>query len=57
VMFYGFIALFGLYLYGVLHAWKLMKRLRRLHDGVEAAVHADAGHIDASGHEAKPAGD
>jgi len=30
VMFYSFIALFGLYLYGMLHAWKLMKRLRRL---------------------------
>jgi hypothetical protein len=23
-------ALFGLYFYGMLHAWKLMKRLRRL---------------------------
>ena len=30
VMFYGFMALFGLYFYGMLHAWKLMKRLRRL---------------------------
>jgi UDP-GlcNAc:undecaprenyl-phosphate GlcNAc-1-phosphate transferase len=29
-MFYGFMALFGLYFYGMLHAWKLMKRLRRL---------------------------
>lgn len=32
-MFYAFMALFGLYLYSMLHAWKLMKRLRRLHDG------------------------
>lgn len=29
-MFYGFMALFGLYFYGMLHAWKLMKRLRRV---------------------------
>jgi UDP-GlcNAc:undecaprenyl-phosphate GlcNAc-1-phosphate transferase len=29
-MFYSFMALFGLYFYGMLHAWKLMKRLRRL---------------------------
>jgi UDP-GlcNAc:undecaprenyl-phosphate GlcNAc-1-phosphate transferase len=30
VMFYSFIALFGFYIYGMLHAWKLMKRLRHL---------------------------
>lgn len=34
VMFYGFMALFGLYLWGVLHAWKLMRRVRRLHDRI-----------------------
>ena len=39
VMFYAFLALFGCYLYGVLHAWKLMKRVRRLHDGMEALAH------------------
>ena len=33
VMFYAFMALFGLYLYSMLHAWKLMKKLRRIHDG------------------------
>lgn len=32
VMFYGFMAVFALYLYGVLHAWKLMKWVRKLHD-------------------------
>lgn len=32
VMFYGFLALFGVYLYGMLHAWKLMRRVHRLHD-------------------------
>jgi UDP-GlcNAc:undecaprenyl-phosphate GlcNAc-1-phosphate transferase len=37
VMFYGFIALFGLYLYGMLHAWKLMKRLRRLRSRLTSA--------------------
>jgi len=58
VMFYGFIALFGLYLYGVLHAWKLMKRVRRLHDGMEAIGHLETpGHMDGLGHEAKPAHD
>lgn len=35
VMFYVFIALFGLYLYGVLHAWKLMKAVKKVHDGLE----------------------
>jgi UDP-GlcNAc:undecaprenyl-phosphate GlcNAc-1-phosphate transferase len=50
VMFYGFMALFGLYFYGMLHAWKLMKKLRRLHDGLEAAAH-----LEAPGNEAKPA--
>ena len=55
VMFYGFMALFGLYLYGTLHAWKLMKRVRRLHDGMDELVHMNApGHIDALGPEAKP---
>lgn len=39
VMFYGFMALFALYLYGVLHAWKLMKKARDLHDGLEAMHH------------------
>jgi UDP-GlcNAc:undecaprenyl-phosphate GlcNAc-1-phosphate transferase len=38
VMFYGFMALFALYTYGVLHAWKLMKRVRKLHDAVEQHV-------------------
>lgn len=33
VMFYGFMALFGLYFHSMLHAWKLMKKLRRLRDG------------------------
>ncbi len=36
VMFYAFLALFGLYLYGMLHAWKLMKKLRRLRNRVAA---------------------
>jgi UDP-GlcNAc:undecaprenyl-phosphate GlcNAc-1-phosphate transferase len=35
VMFYGFMALFGLYFYSMLHAWKLMKQLRRLHNAME----------------------
>jgi UDP-GlcNAc:undecaprenyl-phosphate GlcNAc-1-phosphate transferase len=52
LMFYGFIALFGLYLYGMLHAWKLMKRLRRLHDRMGAAAH-----LAAPAPEAKPAHD
>jgi UDP-GlcNAc:undecaprenyl-phosphate GlcNAc-1-phosphate transferase len=30
VMFYAFMALFVAYFYGMLHAWKLMKKLRRL---------------------------
>lgn len=37
VMFYGFLALFGLYLYAMVHAWKLMRRLRRLHDRIAPA--------------------
>jgi len=40
VMFYSFMALFGLYYYGVHRAWKLMKQLRRVHDGVETLSHA-----------------
>lgn len=52
VMFYGFVALFGLYLYGVLHAWKLMKKVRRLHDGIEAAAHPEL-----HGHAAAPVRD
>lgn len=36
VMFYSFAALFGLYLYGIMHAWKLMKVVRRAHDGLES---------------------
>ncbi|MBI1284679.1 MAG: undecaprenyl-phosphate alpha-N-acetylglucosaminyl 1-phosphate transferase [Thiobacillus sp.] len=39
MMFYSFMALFGLYYYGVHRAWKLMKQLRRLHDGVETLSH------------------
>ena len=38
VMFYAFLALFGLYTYGVLHAWKLMKRVRKLYDAMEHPV-------------------
>jgi UDP-GlcNAc:undecaprenyl-phosphate GlcNAc-1-phosphate transferase len=34
VMFYAFMALFGGYLYAMLHAWKLMRRVRRLHDRI-----------------------
>jgi len=30
LMFYAFVAVFSLYFYGMLHAWKLMKKLRRL---------------------------
>jgi len=58
VMFYGFMALYGLYFYGVLHAWKLMKRVRRLHDGLEAIGHMEGlGHMDAVVPEAKPVHD
>ena len=39
VMFYSFMTLYGLYMVGVLHAWKLMKKVRRLHDGLEAMHH------------------
>jgi UDP-GlcNAc:undecaprenyl-phosphate GlcNAc-1-phosphate transferase len=56
VMFYGFMALFGLYLYGTLHAWKLMKRVRRLHDGMAAIGHIEAPvHVDSPAPEVKPA--
>lgn len=37
VMFYAFMALFGLYTYGVLHAWKLMKVVRKLHNVADHA--------------------
>jgi UDP-GlcNAc:undecaprenyl-phosphate GlcNAc-1-phosphate transferase len=56
VMFYGFMALFGLYLYGTLHAWKLMKRVRRLHDGMAAIGHIEAPvPVDSPAPEVKPA--
>jgi len=35
LMFYAFMAIFGLYLLGVLRAWKLMKLMRRMHGAVE----------------------
>lgn len=35
VMFYSFMVLSGFYFYGMLHAWKLMKKLRRVHDLME----------------------
>lgn len=35
LMFYAFMCLFGLYLLGVLRAWKLMKLVRRVHDAGE----------------------
>lgn len=38
VMFYAFMALFALYLYGVMHAWKLMKVVKKVHDGLEERV-------------------
>lgn len=38
VMFYSFAALFALYLYGVMHAWKLMKAVKKVHDGLEERV-------------------
>jgi UDP-GlcNAc:undecaprenyl-phosphate GlcNAc-1-phosphate transferase len=58
VMFYGFMALYGLYFYAVLHAWKLMKRVRRLHDGMEGLGHMDVpGHMNALTPKAKPAHD
>lgn len=38
VMFYGFAAVFVLYLYGVMHAWKLMKLIRKAHDGLDGYV-------------------
>ena len=40
LMFYSFMVLFGLYYYGVQHAWKLMKELRLLHDRMETQSHA-----------------
>lgn len=39
VMFYAFMALFALYTYGVLHAWMLMRTVRKLHDGAEQVPH------------------
>lgn len=38
VMLYAFMALFALYLYGVMHAWKLMKVVKKVHDGLEERV-------------------
>ena len=38
VMFYAFLALFAGYLYGVMHAWKFMKAMRKVHDGLEERV-------------------
>lgn len=38
VMFYAFMSLFGLYLYGVTRAWKLMKLVRRMHGAGEPRV-------------------
>jgi UDP-GlcNAc:undecaprenyl-phosphate/decaprenyl-phosphate GlcNAc-1-phosphate transferase len=35
VMFYSFIGLFALYLYGVMHAWKLMKAVKKVHAGMD----------------------
>lgn len=35
VMFYGFMILFGLYFYGMLHAWRLMKTVRYMHGAIE----------------------
>ncbi len=32
MMFYGFLILFGAYFWGMHHAWKVMKALRRVHD-------------------------
>ncbi|WP_456380775.1 undecaprenyl-phosphate alpha-N-acetylglucosaminyl 1-phosphate transferase [Thiolapillus sp.] len=32
IMFYGFLALFAVYFWGMHHAWKVMKALRRVHD-------------------------
>jgi UDP-GlcNAc:undecaprenyl-phosphate GlcNAc-1-phosphate transferase len=43
VMFYAFMAVFAVYTWGVLHAWKLMKRVRKLHDAVEHHAHHEAG--------------
>lgn len=39
VMFYAFMVVFALYLYGVLHAWKLMKAVRKVHDAAEHMSH------------------
>lgn len=38
VMFYAFMALFCLYLYGVMHAWKLMKAIKRAHGDLEEST-------------------
>ncbi len=45
VMFYAFMALFGLYTYGVVHAWKLMKAVRKVHDAVERQTPHEAREI------------
>lgn len=39
VMFYVFMALFMLYFYAVLHAWKLMKAVRKVHDATGHLSH------------------
>jgi UDP-GlcNAc:undecaprenyl-phosphate GlcNAc-1-phosphate transferase len=56
VMFYAFVALFGCYLYGMLHAWKLMRRVRRMHDGMGALAHPEP-HPEPHADQAKPAHD
>lgn len=35
VMFYAFMTVFALYFYGMLHAWKLMRAVRKVHDVVD----------------------
>lgn len=47
VMFYLFLGLFGLYFWGVLHAWKVMKALHRLHDAIQPPGGADRATPDA----------
>jgi UDP-GlcNAc:undecaprenyl-phosphate GlcNAc-1-phosphate transferase len=42
VMFYAFMAVFALYTYAVLHAWKLMKAVRKLYDAAEHHVPHEA---------------
>jgi UDP-GlcNAc:undecaprenyl-phosphate GlcNAc-1-phosphate transferase len=43
VMFYAFMAVFALYTYGVLHAWKLMKAVRKAHNAVDHHAQREAG--------------